>query len=104
MTDKIYTPLEEQEYDPATNLEPVKETCVAHFLGGPLDGVRDPAFIWQDAYLNGGAFYAFGHWYNQGGEMFLIGTSKYDIKVNKHKPGERLITCVYEGFSREGCE
>lgn len=94
---------EDTEYDPHSQLERVEETCVAYFLGGPIDGVRDPAFVWQDAYLNGGAHYVWGHWELQDGEAVLIGSSKYNIEVTKHKPGERLITCTHQGFSNEGC-
>jgi len=96
--------IDDTSMDPGTSLEMVTETCVAHFLGGPLNGVRDPAFIWNDAYLNEGAMYLWGDWEDQDGEAVLVGSHRYDITVNQHKAEEgRLITCKYAGFSDEGC-
>lgn len=108
MSEMVIPPeFDENEYDPNSQMEMVTETCVAHFLGGPLDGVRDPGFIWDENYRNGHAYYAWPVWVQEDQDdpesVRLLGSHQYKITVNSHEPGKRLITCTNEGFSDEGC-
>lgn len=106
MANKIQALDESHEYDPSSQLELVEETCVAHFLGGPLSGVRDPEFVWKDEYRRGGSYFAWPVWKQEDPEdtdsVRLLGSYKYDIEVVKVEGDERLILCKNEGFSDEG--
>lgn len=87
----------------------VTQTCVAHFFGGPLNNVRDPGFLWDGAYMNGGAHYnsSYGRWRDPAPddpdrEPILMGCDVYAIKVMKNRDGDRIINCTWEGFIPAG--
>ena len=88
-----------------SEMVPVLETCVAHFLGGPLNGVRDPGFIWLEDYKHGNAHYnsTVDRWVDPHPDdpdqlPYMTGCDVYVIDVVKDKAGERLITGKWEGF------